>query len=100
MRAVVIRRFGDPGVLELSDVPDPVPGPHEIRIAVHAAGVNPVDAGNRADGSWANLRLPAIIGSDFSGVVDAVGDDVREWNRGDEVYGAAPFRNGGAGTYA
>jgi NADPH2:quinone reductase len=100
MRAVVIRRFGGPHVLEVSDVPDPVPGPREVRIAVHAAGVNPVDAGNRADGSWANLRLPAIIGSDFSGVVDAVGDDVREWNCGDEVYGAAPFRNGGAGTYA
>ncbi len=106
MRAVVIRRFGGPDVLELCDVPDPVPGRREVRIAVHAAGVNPVDAGNRADGSWANLRLPAIIGSDFSGVVDAVGADVREWTLGDEVYGAAPFRNGGAfkngaaGTYA
>lgn len=100
MHAVVIRCFGGPQVLESCDVPDPVPGPREIRIAVHAAGVNPVDAGSRADGSWANLRLPAILGSDFSGVVDAVGADVREWNRGDEVYGAAPFRNGGAGTYA
>jgi NADPH2:quinone reductase len=100
MRAVVIRRFGGPRVLELSDVPDPTPGPREVRIAVHAASVNPVDASSRADGSWANLRLPAIIGSDFSGVVDAVGADVREWRRGDEVYGAALFRNGGAGTYA
>jgi NADPH2:quinone reductase len=100
MRAVVIHRFGDPSVLELSEVPDPVPGSHEIRIAVHAAGVNPVDAGNRADGAWANLRLPAILGSDYSGVVDVVGADVREWNRGDEVYGAAPFRKGGNGTYA
>ncbi len=100
MRAVVIRSFGGPSVLELSHVPDPVPGPHDVRIAVHAASVNPVDVGNRIDGSWANLRLPAILGSDFSGVVDAVGDDVQEWNRGDEVYGAAPFRGGGAGTYA
>ena len=93
-------------MLELSDVPDPVPGPLQVRVAVHAAGVNPVDAGNRADGSWANLSLPAILGSDFSGVVDALGADVRGWKLGDEVYGAAPFRNGrackngAAGTYA
>ena len=106
MRAVVIRSFGGPGVLEPSEVPDPVPGPRQVRVAVHAAGVNPVDAGNRADGSWANLSLPAILGSDFSGVVDAIGADVREWELGDEVYGAAPFRigraftNGAAGTYA
>jgi NADPH2:quinone reductase len=100
MRAVVIHRFGDPSVLELCEVPDPLPGPHEVRIDVHAAGVNPVDASNRADGSWANVHLPAILGSDFSGVVDVVGADVREWNCGDEVYGAAPFRNGGSGTYA
>jgi NADPH2:quinone reductase len=67
---------------------------------VHAAAVNPVDAGNRADGTWANLRLPAIIGSDFSGVIDSVGADVSEWSRGDEVFGAAPFREGRQGSYA
>ena len=100
MRAVVISRFGGPGVLELTEVPDLVPGPREVRIAVHAAAVNPVDAANRADGTWAALRLPAIIGSDFSGVIDSVGADVGEWHRGDEVFGAAPFRGGGQGTYA
>ena len=96
----MISRFGGPEVLELSEVPDPVPGPREVRIAVHAAAVNPVDAANRADGSWASMRLPAIIGSDFSGVVDSVGANVSEWSRGDEVFGAAPFRGGGRGTYA
>jgi NADPH2:quinone reductase len=100
VRAVVINRFGGPEVLELVEVPDPVPGPREVRIAVHAAAVNPVDAGNRADGTWAALRLPAIIGSDFSGVVDSVGADVSEWSRGDEVFGAAPFREGRHGSYA
>src|SRR5712691_1685599 len=82
------------------EVPDPVPGLGEVRIAVHAAAVNPVDAANRADGTWASLRLPAIIGSDFSGVIDSVGANVSEWRRGDEVFGAAPFREGRQGTYA
>jgi NADPH2:quinone reductase len=96
----VISRFGGPEVLEMVEVPDPVPGPREVRIAVHAAAVNPVDAANRADGTWAALRLPAIIGSDFSGVIDSVGANVSEWRRGDEVFGAAPFREGRRGTYA
>ncbi len=100
MRAVVISRFGGPEVLEVVEVPDPVPGAREVRIAVHAAAVNPVDAANRADGTWASLRLPAIIGSDFSGVIDSVGAKVGEWRRGDEVFGAAPFRGGLQGTYA
>jgi NADPH:quinone reductase len=93
-------RFGGPEVLELTDVPDPVPGPREVRIAVHAAAVNPVDASNRADGTWATLRLPAIIGSDFSGVIDSVGASAGEWRRGEEVFGAAPFRGGRHGSYA
>ena len=97
MRAVVISRFGGPEVLEVVEVPDPVPGAREVRIAVHAAAVNPVDAANRADGTWASLRLPAIIGSDFSGVIDSVGANVGEWRRGDEVFGAAPFRGGATG---
>jgi len=100
VRAVVISRFGGPEVLELTEVPDPVPGPDEVRIAVHAAALNPVDVANRADGTWAGLRLPAIIGSDFSGVIDSVGADVSEWRPGDEVFGAAPFREGRYGTYA
>ena len=100
MRAVVISSFGGPEVLELREVPDPVPGPREVRIALHAAAVNPVDAANRADGTWARIRPPAILGSDFSGVIDSVGASVSEWRPGDEVFGAAPFREGGQGTYA
>jgi NADPH:quinone reductase len=96
----VISRFGGPEALEMMEIPEPVPGLREVRIAVHAAGVNPVDAASRADGGWARLRLPAIIGSDFSGVIDSVGENVSEWHRGDEVFGAAPFRGGLPGTYA
>ena len=55
MQAVVVSEFGGPEQLRLTDAPDPVAGPGQVRIRVAAAGVNPVDAGNRADGGWAGL---------------------------------------------
>jgi NADPH:quinone reductase-like Zn-dependent oxidoreductase len=59
MKAVVVNGFGGPEVLRVGEVPDPLAGPGQVRVAVHAAGTNPVDAGNRADGAWAGLRPPA-----------------------------------------
>ena len=56
MRAVLVSEFGGPDQLRLGQAADPVAGPGQARIVVHAAGVNPVDAGNRADGQWAGLR--------------------------------------------
>lgn len=58
MRAVILREFGGPEQLRLAEAPDPVPGPGQVRISVHTADVNPVDAGNRADGSWAGPASP------------------------------------------
>ncbi len=58
MRAVLVREFGGPEQLRLAEAADPVAGPGQVRIAVHAAGVNPVDAYNRADGRWAGLHVP------------------------------------------
>src|SRR5262245_2822428 len=72
MKAVIIRRFGGPEVLQLAELPDPLAGPNEVRIRVHAAGTNPVDAGNRSDGTWAGLELPHIPGYDVAGIVDQV----------------------------
>ena len=57
-------------------MPDPVAGPGQVRVAVQAAGVNPVDAGNRADGSWAGLHAPCILGYDIAGVSTAIGPGV------------------------
>jgi NADPH:quinone reductase len=68
-------------------------------VAVHAAGVNPVDAGSRADGSWAGLRVPCILGYDIAGVVDAAGPGVTGWAPGDRVMAMTHFRDG-AGGYA
>jgi len=59
---MVVREFGGPEQMRLTEVADLVPGPGQLLVAVHAAGVNPVDAGNRADGSWAGLSAPCILG--------------------------------------
>jgi NADPH:quinone reductase len=99
MRAVVIERFGGPDVLQVAEVPDPQAGPGQVRIAVHAAGTNPVDASNRDDGSWAGLDLPHVPGYDVAGIVDQVGEGADGVAIGDHVMAMTPFPRG-AGGYA
>lgn len=100
MRAVVFDRFGGPDVLQVREVSLPAPGPGQVRVAVHAAGINPVDAGNRRDGSWAGLQPPVIPGSEASGVIDAVGPGVTRFAPGEEVFYLADFLHQPWGTYA
>jgi NADPH:quinone reductase len=100
MRAIMIRRFGGPEVLELAEVPTPEPGPGQVRVAVYASGTNPVETGNRADGSWAGLELPAVLGYDASGVVDAVGPGVVDARVGDEVFYMPDFLRNRWGSHA
>ena len=97
MKAVVVRDFGGPDQLVLDEVADPRPEPGQIRIVVHAAGTNPVDAGNRADGSWAGLTTPYIPGYDIAGVVDQVGSGVTSFAVGDRVMAMTHFPGGGGG---
>ena len=99
MRAVVVREFGGPEQLRLAEVADPVPGPGQLLVAVHAAGVNPVDASNRADGSWAGLSAPCILGYDIAGVISRTGPAVSGLVPGDRVMAMTHFPNG-AGGYA
>ncbi|MEV6301154.1 NADP-dependent oxidoreductase [Actinoplanes sp. NPDC051861] len=99
MRAVILSGFGGVDRFALQEIPEPEPGPGTVRIAVHAAGVNPVDAGNRADGSWAGLAVPCVLGYDVAGVVDAVGPGVTEHAAGDRVMAMTGFPSG-AGGYA
>jgi NADPH:quinone reductase len=99
MKAIIVSEFGAPEQLRLGDAADPVPGPGQVRIMVHAAGVNPVDAGNRADGRWARLRAPCILGYDVAGVIDEVGPGVTELRPGDRVMAMTHFPDG-AGGYA
>jgi NADPH:quinone reductase len=99
MRAVVVREFGGPGQLRLAEVPDRVPGPGQVLVTVHAAGVNPVDAGNRADGSWAGLSAPCILGYDIAGVISGLGPGIDGLATGDRVMAMTHFPDG-AGGYA
>ena len=99
MRAVLVSEFGGPEQLRPGRAADPVAGPGQVRVAVHAAGVNPVDAGNRADGRWAGLRVPCILGYDIAGVIDSVGPGVTGLAPGDRVMAMTHFPDG-AGGYA
>jgi NADPH2:quinone reductase len=86
MRAMVTPSFGGPDAFEERDVPGPEPGPNEVLVRVVASGTNPVDAKLRADGSFAGVEPPVVLGSDVSGVVEEVGAGVTDLSVGDEVY--------------
>jgi NADPH2:quinone reductase len=96
---VLVSEFGGPEQLRPARVADPVAGPGQVRVAVRAAGVNPVDAGNRADGAWAGLRVPCVLGYDIAGVIDEVGPGVTGLAPGDRVMAMTHFPDG-AGGYA
>jgi NADPH2:quinone reductase len=87
MEAAGIDEFGPPSVLTLRTVPVPRPGPREVLIAVHAAGVGIWDAKIR-DGSWAedDVRFPLILGTDGAGEIVELGERVRRLHLGDRVW--------------
>lgn len=98
MRAIRVHRFGGPEVLTLDTLPDPVAGPGQVLVRVHAAGVNPVDTYIR-NGAYARLPdLPYTPGWDGAGVVEAIGTGVSRFVSGDRVYfsGTAAGRGMGA----
>ncbi len=100
MKAIVLSRFGGPEVLELREVERPQPGLGELLVRVMAAGTNPVDAKLRANGTWAQLTPPVIIGYDAAGVVEAVGPGVTDFAPGDEVYYTPEIFGNPHGSYA
>jgi NADPH2:quinone reductase len=99
MRAIVMTDYGGPEVLRKRDVPKPEPGPNEVLVRVYATSVNPVDYKRRRAGPSSGLVLPAILGYDVSGVVEAVGSAVQQFEPGDEVY-YTPEIPGKGGSYA
>lgn len=101
MSAVVLDRFGEPDVLSLGQRPMPRPLPTEVRVKVTAAGVNPIDCKTRAGQGMSALLgdLPAVLGWDVAGVVDAVGVGVSRFAVGDAVFGM-PWFPRQAGGYA
>lgn len=96
MKRVSFAEFGGPDVLQLIDAEEPHAGPGQVRIAVRAAGVNPVDWRVR-EGQILGahpVELPAGVGQDAAGVVDEVGEGADGVEVGDRVFGE------GSSTYA
>jgi len=97
MMAVRLHAFGGPEVLRFEEAPRPAIGPGEVLVRVHAAGINPPDLylrdGYRAlPPEWQpHPTFPLIIGTDVSGVVEAVADDVTGFTIGDEVFSMVRF---------
>jgi NADPH2:quinone reductase len=96
MKAIVVRAFGDPSVLKLEEVPDLVPGPGQVLVRVHAAGVNPVEAYVRSGSYPRKPALPYTPGGDAAGVVEALGPGAAKFKVGDRVYAFG----GHSGAYA
>jgi NADPH2:quinone reductase len=100
MKAAAIDRFGPPSVLKLQTLPIPKPGPNEVLIALHAAGVGVWDADIR-DGWWPERRpkFPLVLGTDGAGIIVSKGDRIRRFKVGDRVW-AYEFTNPKGGFYA
>ncbi|PAX60598.1 zinc-dependent alcohol dehydrogenase family protein [Brunnivagina elsteri] len=95
MKAVLMTAAGNPEVLQLQEVPKPSPQPTEILVQLKAAGINPIDTKLRQRGTFYPDKMPAIIGCDGAGIVEAIGAEVTKFRVGDEVY----FCNGGLGGH-
>jgi NADPH2:quinone reductase len=95
MKAVRVHEYGEPEVMRLEETPDPAPGPGQVVVRLHAAGVNPVDSYIRA-GQYGSGPLPYTPGTDGAGVVEAIGEGVDGIREGERVYIAGSV----SGAYA
>jgi NADPH:quinone reductase-like Zn-dependent oxidoreductase len=99
MKAVLLTGHGGPELLRYGEAPDPVAGPGEVVVDIHAASVNAADYRVRLGGGpYGNIRFPHILGRDFSGIVSAVGNGVGDLAIGDAVFGVTD--QGQEGAYA
>src|SRR5689334_7662724 len=90
MKAVAFQEPGPPDVLQMMAFEDPVPGAGQVRIKVKSAGVQPVDCAIRGYGftpPGLEIRYPQILGNEFAGIIDGVGEGVEDFSAGDEVIG-------------
>ncbi|MEN8198089.1 MAG: zinc-dependent alcohol dehydrogenase family protein, partial [Pseudomonadota bacterium] len=101
MQAVTIDRAGGPEVLNLQEIERPaITRPNQLLVRLKAAGINPIDTKIRCAVDKFPVYLPAILGCDGAGVVEAVGDDVSDFKPGDPVYYCQCGFGGRQGNYA
>ncbi len=96
MKAIRVHEFGGPEMMKLEDVPGPQPGPGQVVVQIHAAGVNPVESYIRSGTYAFKPNLPYTPGNDAGGVVIALGEGVKGVKTGDRVYVSGSLN----GTYA
>ena len=91
MKAMIVKQFGNEDAFELAEVATPEIQPGHVIVKIAATSVNTVDTMIRAMGPELPLSppAPAILGMDFAGTVEAVGEGVTAYQVGDEVYGCA-----------
>jgi NADPH2:quinone reductase len=99
MRALIVDVANGP--LRLLSIPRPAPGPGQVLVRINASGVNPLD-GKIRSGQAAHARqpLPAVLGMDLAGTIEALGEGVSGWLPGDEVYAMATGIGGAQGSLA
>lgn len=100
MRAIIMPECGEPEVLKAADVEMPICADNEVLVQIVAAGINPIDTKLRRNGLYFPDKLPAILGCDGAGIVEAVGDAVMRFAPGDEVYYCYGGLGQQAGNYA
>ncbi|SFQ26068.1 zinc-binding dehydrogenase [Salibacterium halotolerans] len=86
MKALAVDQPGSVDNLELMDMETPEPGPQEVRVKVHAVGLNPVDYKLIEGGGLPEWQFPHVSGLDVAGEVDKTGSGVTDWKPGDRVY--------------
>lgn len=100
MRAIRVFEFGGPEVLKLhSDVAVPFPKDNQVLIKVHACGINPVETYIRSGTYSRKPLLPYTPGTDVSGIIEAIGDRVTTFKKGDRVFTTSTI-SGGYAEYA
>lgn len=99
MRAIRYHDHGGEDVLTMDDIPEPTPGPDELKVRIRAAGINPIDTYIREGNVSPQGGLPHIGGSDVAGVVEGAGEETDTFEPGDRVFatGLGLFE---PGTYA
>ena len=99
MKAAILETYGKP--FRIVDIPVPAPGPGDVLVRIAASSVNPLDTKiHTSAAEHARHLLPAILGIDLAGTVEAVGSAVTDFRPGDEVYGMAGGVGGLQGTLA
>ncbi|GFK92277.1 2-haloacrylate reductase [Fundidesulfovibrio magnetotacticus] len=100
MRAQLLKSFGDTPDFQAADIPVPAVTPGHVLVRVAASGVNPIDLKIRKLRPAFAPQLPAVLGMDMAGVVEAVGDGVADFAPGDAVFGCVGGVAGLQGTLA